>query len=112
MTADCHTARKALSQLISTVEGDHRYYPKAKCAILCDLKIVSDCLDTDTITTESVQASQRLRVNLYRFRPSVSAAKDSTVFLYSLVWPMIEGSDPLDLKTVRDNMPSVEEYRQ
>ena len=47
MTTDLPTARKALSQLISTVEGDARYYPKAKSAILSDLKIVSDCLNTD-----------------------------------------------------------------
>jgi len=30
MTTDLPTARKALGQLISTVEGDTRYYPKAK----------------------------------------------------------------------------------
>lgn len=106
MTTDLPTARKALCQLISTVEGDTRYYPKAKITILDDLKIVSDCLNTDplNITETTVQASQRLRVNLYRFRPCVCASQDSTVFLHSLVWPVVEGNDPVDYKTVLAGM--------
>lgn len=106
MTTDPDTARKALGQLISTVEGDTRYYPKAKSAILSDLKIVSDCLNTDptTITETTVQASQRLRVNLHRFRPSVCASKDRTVFMYSLVWPVVEGENAVDYRTVLSNM--------
>ena len=113
MTTDLPTARKALSQLISTVEGDTRYYPKAKSAILSDLKIVSDCLNTDplTITETTVQASQRLRVNLLRFRPSVCASKDQTIFMYSLVWPVVEGDDPVDYRTVLAGMTQPKEYR-
>jgi len=113
MTTDPDTARKALSQLISTVEGDTRYYPKAKSAILNDLKIVSDCLNTDppTITEATVQASQRLRVNLFRFRPSVCASKDQTVFLYSLVWPVVEGEDAVDAKILFATVAPAIEYR-
>ncbi len=69
MTTDLITARKALTHLTILVSTDTRYYPKAKTQILDDLKIVSDCLNTDTITETTVQASQRLRVNLFRFRP-------------------------------------------
>ena len=113
MTTDPDTARKALGHLISTVEGDARYYPKAKSAILSDLKIVSDCLNTDplTITEAIVQASQRLRVNLHRFRPSVCASKDQTVFMYSLVWPVIEGENAVDYRTVHATITPPEEYR-
>lgn len=50
MTTDLPTARKALGQLISTVYGDARYYPKAKIAILSDLKVVSDAINTDPLT--------------------------------------------------------------
>jgi len=113
MTTDPDTARKALAQLTIIVISDTRYYPKAKSAILSDLKIVSDCLDTDplTITETIVQASQRLRVNLYRFRPSVSAAKDQTVFLYSLVWPVVEGEDAVDAKILFATVAPAIEYR-
>lgn len=113
MTTDLPTARKTLGQLISTVEGDTRYYPKAKSAILDDLKIVSDAINTDprAITDTVVNASQRLRVNLYRFCPSVSAAKDQTIFMYSLVWPVVEGNDPVDYRTVLAGMTQPKEYR-
>jgi len=111
MTTDPDTARKALAQLTILVSSDTRYYPKAKSAILDDLKIVSDCLNTDTITPESVSASQRLRVNLLRFRPSVCASKDQTVFLYSLVWPVIEGKDAVDAKILFATVTPATEYR-
>ena len=113
MTTDPNTARKALSQPISTVEDDTRYYPKAKDAILSDLKIVSDCLNTDppTITETAVQASQRLRANLFRFRPSVCASKDQTVFMYSLVWPIVEGDNAVDYRAVHATITPPEEYR-
>ena len=113
MTTDLPTARKALNHLISTVDGDVRYYSKAKSAILNDLKIVSDCLNTDppTITETVVKASQRLRVNLFRFRPSVCASKDQTVFMYSLVWPIVEGEDAVDAKIVHATITPSEEYR-
>lgn len=113
MTTDPDTARKALGHLISTVEGDTRYYPKAKSAILSDLKIVSDCLNTDplNITDTVVKASQRLRVNLYRFRPSVSAAKDQTIFMYSLVWPVVEGDNAVDAKILFATITPASEYR-
>ena len=113
MTTDLPTARKAITQLISTVEGDTRYYPKAKDTILNDLTIVSDAINTDplTITEATVQASQRLRVNLLRFRPSVCASKDSTVFLYSLVWPVVEGEDAVDAKILFATSTPASEYR-
>ncbi len=113
MTTAPDTARKALANLTILVSSDTRYYPKAKCAILSDLKIVSDCLDTDPIiiTPESVLASQRLRVNLLRFRPSVSAAKDQTVFLYGLVWPLVEGEDAVDAKILFATVAPASEYR-
>jgi hypothetical protein len=113
MTTDPDTARKAIGQLIEIVVNDTRYYPKAKSAILSDLEIVyRDIITTPlTITPESVQASQRLRVNLNRFRPSVSAAKDQTVFLYSLVWPVVEGEDAVDAKILFNTVTPAMEYR-
>ncbi len=111
MTTDLPTARKALAQLTILVSSDTRYYPKAKTQILSDLQIVSDCLNTDTITPTTVLASQRLRVNLLRFRPSVSAAKDSTVFLYSLVWPVVEGENAVDAKILFNTVTPASEYR-
>jgi hypothetical protein len=112
MTTDPDTARKALAHLTILVSSDTRYYPKAKTQILSDLKIVSDCFNTDSHTPESVQASQRLRVNLLRFRPSVSAAKDQTVFLYSLVWPVVEGENAVDAKILFNTVTPATEYRQ
>lgn len=112
MTTDLPTARKAIGQLIGIVV-DARYYPKAKTQILSDLEIVyRDIITTPlTITTESVQASQRLRVNLFRFRPSVCASKDQTVFLYSLVWPIVEGENAVDAKIVHATITPASEYR-